>query len=157
MSDRVRGEDFWSGDLGYRDAAGYFYFAGRSSDWLRVDSENFSAAPVERVLQRVPGVAAAPVFAVPDPSTGDQVMCAVEMAASEKFDAADFGAFLAEQPEMGAKWWPTYVRVIDHVRVRLTPSKASALPCKTHTSGRQYAGLIKASPPAYPHAVRRVL
>ncbi|MEO7070249.1 MAG: AMP-binding protein [Nostocoides sp.] len=115
MSDRVRGEDFWSGDLGYRDAAGYFYFAGRSSDWLRVDSENFSAAPVERVLQRVPGVAAAPVFAVPDPSTGDQVMCAVEMAAGEQFDAADFGAFLAEQPEMGAKWWPTYVRVIDQI------------------------------------------
>src|SRR5690606_2562028 len=64
MADRVRGEDFWTGDLAYRDEAGFFYFAGRSSDWLRVDSENFAAAPVERVVQRFPGVLAAPVFAV---------------------------------------------------------------------------------------------
>ncbi len=120
MADRVQGNDFWSGDLGYRDADGYFYFAGRSSDWLRVDSENFSAAPVERVLQRAPGVAAAPVFAVPDPRTGDQVMCAVEMAEGESFDVESFGPFIAAQPEMGAKWWPTYVRVTD--RIPLTGS-----------------------------------
>src|SRR5690625_4798572 len=30
-AERVRGEDFWSGDLAYRDADGWFYFAGRSS------------------------------------------------------------------------------------------------------------------------------
>lgn len=120
MADRIRGDDFWSGDLAYRDEAGYFYFAGRSSDWLRVDSENFSAAPVERVLQRFPGVAAAPVFAVPDPRTGDQVMCVVEMNDGEAFDAAGLGEFLAAQPEMGVKWWPTYVRVIG--RIPLTGS-----------------------------------
>lgn len=111
MAERVRGDDFWSGDLGYRDADGYFYFAGRSSDWLRVDSENFAAAPVERVLQRFPGVLAAPVFAVPDARTGDQVMCALEMAPGTGFDPEAFGAFLAAQPDMGAKWWPRYVRV----------------------------------------------
>lgn len=111
MADRVRGEDFWSGDLAYRDADGYFYFAGRSSDWLRVDSENIAAALIERVLQRVPGVASTPVFAVPDPRTGDQVMAAVEMNHGHLFDAAKFGACLEQDPEMGAKWWPTYVRV----------------------------------------------
>lgn len=113
MAERVRGDDFWSGDLGYRDEAGFFYFAGRSSDWLRVDSENFSAAPVERLLQRMPGVASAPVFAVPDPRTGDRVMCAVEMADGARFDAEAFGRFLDAQPDMGAKWWPAFVRVID--------------------------------------------
>jgi len=56
MADRLRfgGADFWTGDLAYRDADGYFFFAGRSSDWLRVDGENFGAAPVERVLFRFP-------------------------------------------------------------------------------------------------------
>jgi fatty-acyl-CoA synthase len=120
MADRVKGEDFWSGDLGYRDAAGFFYFAGRSSDWLRVDSENFSAAPVERILQRYPGVLAAPVFAVPDPTTGDQVMCALELEADATFDARGFGEFLAEQPDLGDKWWPRFVRVTE--RVPLTGS-----------------------------------
>lgn len=115
MADRIRGDDFWSGDLGYRDAAGFFYFAGRSSDWLRVDSENFAAAPVERVLQRFPGILAAPVYAVPDPRTGDQVMCAVELAPGSAFDADAFGDFLASQPDMGAKWWPRFVRVTAQV------------------------------------------
>ena len=115
MKDRVKGADFWSGDLGYRDAAGWFYFAGRSSDWLRVDSENFAAAQVERILLRFPTVAAAPVFAVPDPTTGDQVMCAVETRPGESFDPAEFGAFLEQQRDMGVKWWPAFVRVVDVV------------------------------------------
>ncbi|MGH9060443.1 MAG: AMP-binding protein, partial [Acidimicrobiales bacterium] len=34
---------YWSGDLGYRDADGFVYFAGRTADWVRVDGENFSA------------------------------------------------------------------------------------------------------------------
>lgn len=112
MAERVRGEDFWSGDLGYRDEAGWFYFAGRSSDWIRVDSENFAAAQVERILLRFPGVAAAPVFAVPDPVTGDQVMCALELETGVTFDPAAFGAFLSRQADLGAKWWPTYVRLV---------------------------------------------
>jgi len=113
MADRVKGEDFWSGDLGYRDADGFFYFAGRSSDWLRVDSENFSAAPVERILARAEGVAVAPVFAVPDPRTGDRVMTALELEPGAEFDPAAFGAYLAAQPDMGAKWWPSFVRIVD--------------------------------------------
>lgn len=111
MAERVRGQDFWSGDLAYRDMAGWFWFAGRSSDWLRVDSENFAATQVERILQRAPGIAAAPVFAVPDPTTGDRVMTCVEVENAETFDVAGFGAFLAEQPDLGVKWWPTFIRV----------------------------------------------
>jgi len=132
MADRIRGEDFWTGDLAYRDEQGFFYFAGRSSDWLRVDSENFSAAPVERVLQRFPGVLSAPVFAVPDASTGDQVMCAIELEPGATFDAAAFGRHLAEAPEMSAKWWPRYVRIIDRIpltgsnKVNKAPLRAAA-------------------------------
>lgn len=120
LADRIRGNDFWTGDLGYRDAEGFFYFAGRGSDWLRVDSENFAAAPVERVLQKAPGILSAPVFAVPDPSTGDQVMCAVELEPGATFDPLAFGSFLSSHPEMGAKWWPRFVRVTE--RIPLTGS-----------------------------------
>ncbi len=34
-AERTRNGWFWSGDLGYRDEEGYFYFAGRMADWLR--------------------------------------------------------------------------------------------------------------------------
>ena len=56
-ADAERGRDgwYWTGDLGYRDDDGTFYFAGRTADWLRVDGENFAAGPVERVLGRLAG------------------------------------------------------------------------------------------------------
>lgn len=139
MADRVRGTDFWSGDLGFRDTDGWFWFAGRSSDWLRVDSENFAAAQVERILQRHPAVSAAPVYAVPDPVTGDQVMAALELVeAEEEFDGDAFGAFLAAQPDLGSKWWPTYLRVID--RVPLTGSN------KTDKAPLRRAGFMTTDP-----------
>ncbi len=72
---------YWSGDLGYRDEEGTFYFAGRSSDWLRVDGENFAARPVERIIERFPGVVSVVVYGVPDPLSGDQVMATAELDA----------------------------------------------------------------------------
>jgi fatty-acyl-CoA synthase len=138
MAERLRGEDFWSGDLGYRDQDGWFYFAGRSSDWLRVDSENFAAAQVERIILRFPGVRSAPVYAVPDPVTGDRVMCAVELDADTQFDAAAFGRFLDDQDDLGPKWWPTYVRVTE--RVPLTGSN------KVDKAPLRHAGWVTADP-----------
>ena len=108
--DRLRGGDFWTGDLGYRDEQGFFWFAGRTADWLRVDSENFAAAPVERILSRFPGVTAAAVYPVPDPVTGDQVMAALEFSGGE-FDPAAFWSFLGEQPDLGTKQAPRLVRI----------------------------------------------
>ncbi len=71
---RVRNGWYWTGDLAYRDENDFFYFAGRDYDWLRVDGENFAAAPVEELLQRHPDVVLASVYAVPDVAVGDQVM-----------------------------------------------------------------------------------
>ena len=121
-ADAERGRDgwYWTGDLGYRDEAGTFWFAGRTSDWLRVDGENFAAGPVERILERMPGVAAVVVYAVPDPRTGDQVMAALELEAGASFDADGFDAFLAAQPDLGTKWAPRFVRVVDAIPLTAT-------------------------------------
>lgn len=102
---------YHSGDLAYRDEQGYVYFAGRLGDWLRVDGENLGTAPIERVLARHPGVSEVAVYAVPDPSVGDRVMAALVMKAGAEFDADEFREFLAGQPDLGPKQWPSYVRV----------------------------------------------
>lgn len=111
-AERMRNGWFWSGDLAYRDDDGVFYFAGRTADWLRVDAENFAAAPVERIIGRHPDIAGAAVYGVPDPRTGDQVMVAVELRTGRDFDAQEFAEFLEEQRDLGTKWAPRFVRVV---------------------------------------------
>ena len=117
---RVRNGWYWTGDLAYRDEGGYFYFAGRDFEWLRVDGENFAAAPVERILGRHADITLAAVYAVPDPEVGDQVMAAVLLKPEADFDPAAFGAFLADQPDLGTKWAPRFVRVSDELPVTLS-------------------------------------
>ncbi|MCH6231628.1 AMP-binding protein [Microbacterium sp. CFH 31415] len=114
MAERLRfgGLDFWTGDLAYRDERGFFWFAGRSSDWLRVDGENFGTAPVERIISRFPPVSGAHAYAVPDPRNGDQLMVAIVLHPGAEFSAEAFADFLAEQPDLGTKWRPTFVRVL---------------------------------------------
>ncbi|TQK71190.1 AMP-binding protein [Nocardioides sp. SLBN-35] len=113
MAAKVRDGDFWAGDLAYADADGHFWFAGRSSDWIRVDSENFAAAPIERILARHPAVATAVVYGVPDPRTGDEVMATLLLLPGERLDPADLGTFLDEQADLGTKWRPRLVRLVE--------------------------------------------
>jgi fatty-acyl-CoA synthase len=117
---RVRDGIYWTGDLGYKDADGWLYFAGRSDDWLRVDGENFAAAPVERILFRFPPVVLCAVYAVPDDVAGDQVMAALKLKPGAKFDPEDFATFLGQQADLGTKWAPRYVRVVEELP--LTPT-----------------------------------
>ncbi|PRB70397.1 AMP-binding protein [Arthrobacter sp. MYb213] len=117
---RVRGTAFFTGDLGYRDEDGFFYFAGRDADRLRVDSENFSAAPIERVLSRFPGATLAAVYPVPDVRTGDQVMATIQVEDPSTFDVQEFAQFLDAQPDLGTKWAPKFLRVVTDVPVTAT-------------------------------------
>jgi fatty-acyl-CoA synthase len=127
---RTRSGWYWSGDLAYRDENDVFYFAGRNADWIRVDGENFAGAPVERVIQRFPGVAGVAVFGVPDDRTiDDQVMAVIEMADGAEFDGAAFDAFLVEQRDLGTKWSPRYVRVVPALPVTAT-NKIDKAPLK---------------------------
>ena len=112
---RVRGGRYYSGDLAYRDADGWFYHAGRSPDWLRVDGENFAAAPVERILEQHPEVVLAAVYAVPDVSAGDQVMAALVLRDSAVLDPEEFVTWLASHRDLSPKWWPRFLRIAEEL------------------------------------------
>ncbi|KAA1418941.1 AMP-binding protein [Nocardioides humilatus] len=117
---RLDGGMYWSGDLGYRDEAGFIYLAGRTDDWLRVDGENLAAAPIEALLLRHPSISQACVYAVPDANVGDQLMVTLVLRDDAKLEAVDFEAFLAAQPDLSPKAWPRYVRLADEVPTTAT-------------------------------------
>lgn len=121
-AEKIHGTDFHTGDLAYIDADGWYWFAGRTSDWLRVDSENIAAAPIERILNRHPEVAVAAVYPVPDPQTGDRVMAALQMSDKgyEEFSPEAFNEFLLAQPDLGTKARPTLMRVTRDLPVTAT-------------------------------------
>ena len=118
--ERNRNGWYWSGDLGYRDENGYLYFAGRGYDWLRVDGENFAAAPVERILLRHPDVRLVAVYAVPDAHVGDRVMAALRFDDGVDFDPEEFSRFLGAQADLGPKWVPSYIRVVSELPLTAT-------------------------------------
>lgn len=111
--ERMQHGMYWSGDLAYKDADGWIYLAGRTADWMRVDGENLAAAPIERILLRLPVVSQVAVYAVPDGNVGDQVMAAVVLVDDGTLSPAELEAFLADQADLSAKAWPRYVRIAD--------------------------------------------
>lgn len=118
--ERLRNGAYWTGDLAYRDESGFFYFAGRTSDWLRVDGENFAAAPIERIVMRHPSVLLAAVYGVPDVEVGDRAMVALQLVPGSTFDIDEFASFLGAQSDLGPKWVPTYVEVLDELPLTQT-------------------------------------
>lgn len=119
-SERIRDGAYWTGDLAYRDENGFFYFAGRSADWMRVDGENFAGAPIERILMRHPDVILAAVYGVPDFDMGDRVMAALQLQSGATFDAVEFSKFLSGQTDLGPKWVPSFIEIVENFP--MTPS-----------------------------------
>ncbi|WP_431231001.1 fatty-acid--CoA ligase FadD1 [Mycolicibacterium psychrotolerans] len=118
--ERLRHGMYWSGDLGYRDADGWIYLAGRTADWMRVDGENMAAAPIERIILRLPQVSQVAVYPVPDEHVGDQVMAAIVLSDHAELTPAELEEFLAQQSDLSPKSWPRYVWIADELPATAT-------------------------------------
>ncbi|GHE80575.1 AMP-binding protein [Amycolatopsis deserti] len=77
------------GDLGSFDENGYFTFAGRLKDMIRVGGENTSAEEVELVVMQHPAVQQAQVIGVPDRRLGEVPLAFVELRPGAEASAED--------------------------------------------------------------------
>ncbi|MFL5353530.1 class I adenylate-forming enzyme family protein [Archangium sp.] len=68
---------FRTGDLGLRDADGYFQITGRARELIISGGFNVYPREVEEVLASHPGVAEVAVLGLPDPDFGEQVVAVV--------------------------------------------------------------------------------
>jgi acyl-CoA synthetase (AMP-forming)/AMP-acid ligase II len=76
-------------DMGWMDADGYLYLAGRKDDLLIRGGENISPAEVETVLYTHPAIEEAAVIGVPDVEWGEQVMAIVVPKAGNPLTAEE--------------------------------------------------------------------
>src|SRR5579884_1220165 len=82
--------DGWlhTGDYGWRDSDGYYYFAGRKKDVIKRGGENVSAAQVEAALASHPDVAEVAVVGVPDPIRQEEIKAYVLLRPGKPLDAS---------------------------------------------------------------------
>ena len=67
----------YTGDLGYKDEDGYYFFVSRKKDIIRRAGENISAAEVEGVINENPKVFESAAIAVPSELGEDEVMVCI--------------------------------------------------------------------------------
>lgn len=81
---------FHTGDIGYRDADGFFYIADRKSDMIIRGGENIYPREIDDLLYTHPAIASAAAIGVPDELYGEEVAAFVVL----KPDAS------ADEPEI---------------------------------------------------------
>jgi long-chain acyl-CoA synthetase len=78
---------FRTGDVGYRDADGYFYILDRSKDMIVTGGENVYSGEVEAVIYEHPAILEAAVFGIPDQQWGELVMACVVLKPGKTLSA----------------------------------------------------------------------
>jgi acetyl-CoA synthetase len=73
------GEWWDTGDMGYRDADGVFWFVGREDELIISSGYRISPAQIERKLEEHSAVRSAVVFGVPDETRGEIVAAAIRV------------------------------------------------------------------------------
>jgi long-chain acyl-CoA synthetase len=84
---------FRTGDIGYQDAAGYFYILDRLKDMIVTGGENVYSGEVEAVIFGHPAVREAAVFGVPDTQWGELVMACVVLKRDATLTTDELVAF----------------------------------------------------------------
>jgi crotonobetaine/carnitine-CoA ligase len=108
-----RGGWFHTGDLAYKDASGWFYYAGRKKESMRRRGENVSAWEVENVVNQFPGVLESAAHAVPSPLGEDDIKVVVVPQPSAVIDVDALIEFC--RTRMAKYAVPRYIEVRDEI------------------------------------------
>ncbi|NBC46576.1 MAG: AMP-binding protein [Gammaproteobacteria bacterium] len=104
------GRWFRTGDLGYRDADGWFYLVDRIKDLIICNGMNVYPRVVEEALVRHPAVAEAAVVGEPHPVHGEIPVAHVTLLADQQTDAAALKDWCREQ--LGRHEVPRRIEVV---------------------------------------------
>ncbi len=100
-----------TGDLGSRDAEGFYYFGGRQKDTIRRRGENVSAWVVERAVSAFPDVQECAVIGVPSDLGEEEIKVFVRPVAGRKVDPQALIRWCEER--LAYFQVPRYVQLVD--------------------------------------------
>ena len=91
--------DGWlrTGDLGHRDADGFFFVTGRIKELIIKGGENIAPREIDEALLRHPSVLDAAAVGIPDRHYGQEIMACVVLRAGHAADEAGLREFCAAQ------------------------------------------------------------
>jgi len=91
--------DGWllTGDIGHRDADGFFYITDRKKDMLLVNGINVYPREIEEIIYQFSGVKEAAVIGVPDARRGEQPVAFVSAKDGATLDAKAIQQFVRER------------------------------------------------------------
>lgn len=90
----MRGDWLLTGDIGHRDADGYYYITDRKKDMLLVNGINVYPREVEEVIHQFPGVKETAVIGIPDARKGEQPLAFIAAADGVTLDEKALTQFL---------------------------------------------------------------
>jgi long-chain acyl-CoA synthetase len=93
-AERIRNGWLYTGDIGRRDADGYYYHLGRKDDMIITGGLNVYPAEVENMLCDHPAVQEAVVFPIPEPRRGQVIGAAVVLSQGQKVAEKELLGFL---------------------------------------------------------------
>jgi acyl-CoA synthetase len=117
LTDRAFDADGWysTGDVGVLDDDGYLRITDRVQDVIIRGGENISAAEVEELLMRMPGVAEAAVVAAPDERLGEHACAFIVLRPrAAEIGLGEIRAHLGAEG-LARQKWPEEVRTVSEL------------------------------------------
>jgi long-chain acyl-CoA synthetase len=110
-AEAIRDGWFHSGDLGTRDADGFYTIVDRKKDMIIRNGFNVYPREVEELIYTHPAVAEAAVFGVPDALHGEEIAALVKLKDGESVTADELQTFVKER--IASYKYPRYIRFGD--------------------------------------------
>ena len=100
-----------SGDLGYRDADGFFFITGRIKELIIKGGENIAPREIDEALLRHPAVLDAAAVGIPDRHYGQDIMACVIVRDGQRCSEQELRDFCSR--ELGRYKTPKVIRFVD--------------------------------------------
>ena len=108
-----RGGWLRTGDLGYRDADGYYFITARLKELIIKGGENIAPREIDEALLKHPAVLEAAAVGIPDPEYGQEILACVVLKPGKRCSEAELRAFCLL--ELGKYKTPKRIRLLEEL------------------------------------------